>query len=167
MRWQEVTARRRRDVTADDAGRATIQVRQAWKLSDTGHVELGTTKSARSRRPISVDQTLSDALLAHVEDLEPGDLVFADGAGGPHTSSRFHQDAWKPLIDELVADGTLTDRPWAREIRHAHCTHLLREGVPVHVVQKRLGHKSPTTTLGVYARMTQQDDIAAADAVDW
>jgi len=29
------------------------------------------------------------------------------------------------------------------ELRHTHATMLLRDGVPVHVVAKRLGHKDP------------------------
>jgi integrase len=37
------------------------------------------------------------------------------------------------------------------ELRHTHATMLLRNGVPVHVVARRLGHKDPSVTLNVYA----------------
>lgn len=167
MRWQEATALRARDVEFTQEGRAIIHVRQALKRGARGHVVLGTTKTKQSRREISVDMALSEELAAKVRRLGPDDLLLTNRAGGQITSSPFHQYVWKPLIDRLVTDGTLTDRPWIREIRNAHCTHLLREGTPVHVVQKRLGHKSPQTTLGVYARMTHEDDVAAADAVAW
>jgi hypothetical protein len=36
--------------------------------------------------------------------------------------------------------------------------------VSVHVVQARLGHQDPQTTLRVYARLAKASDAAAADA---
>ena len=49
-------------------------------------------------------------------------------------------------------------------LRHTHLTHLLRSGVPVHVVSARAGHSNPTVTLNVYAHLLpgQQEDAAAA-----
>jgi hypothetical protein len=41
----------------------------------------------------------------------------------------------------------LDRKPWIDEIRHTHTTHLLDAGVPVHIVQARLGHEDPQTTL--------------------
>lgn len=49
------------------------------------------------------------------------------------------------------------------ELRHTHATMLLREGVPVHVVAKRLGHKDPSVTLNVYADAISEDDGRAVD----
>ncbi|WP_196802389.1 tyrosine-type recombinase/integrase [Arthrobacter sp. 131MFCol6.1] len=51
------------------------------------------------------------------------------------------------------------------EIRHVHTMHLLDANVPVHVVQARLGHEEPQTTLRVYARPAKASDAAAADAL--
>ncbi len=47
--------------------------------------------------------------------------------------------------------------------RHSHATTLLRAGVPVHVVAKRLGHRDPSVTLNVYADAIPQDDAATVD----
>lgn len=49
------------------------------------------------------------------------------------------------------------------ELRHTHATLLLRAGVPVHVVAKRLGHKDPSVTLNVYADAIPDDDGRAVD----
>ncbi len=49
------------------------------------------------------------------------------------------------------------------ELRHTHATILLRDGVPVHVVAKRLGHKDPSVTLNVYADAIPDDDGRAVD----
>ena len=80
-------------------------------------------------------------------------------------NSRFHKEVWQPLMGKLVGK-ELDRKPWIHEIRHAHCTHLLEAGVPVHVVQARMGHEDPQTTLRVYARLAKASDAAAADALD-
>jgi integrase len=49
------------------------------------------------------------------------------------------------------------------ELRHSHATILLRAGVPVHIVAKRLGHKDPSVTLNVYADVIPDDDTSAVD----
>lgn len=166
MRWQEASALRARDLRLD-GDRSVIQVWQAFKRGARGNSTLGTPKTSRSARLISIPADLAEALEDRVRGLGRDDLVFTNTVGGPLVSSRFHRSVWNPLIEKLIADETLTDRPWVREIRNAHCTHLLQAGVRVDVVQKRLGHESPMTTLGIYARMTQEDDFAAAAAVDW
>lgn len=48
-------------------------------------------------------------------------------------------------------------------LRHTHITILLRDGVPVHIVAKRAGHKDPSVTLNVYADVIPDDDGAAVD----
>lgn len=48
-------------------------------------------------------------------------------------------------------------------LRHSHATVLLRAGVGVHIVARRLGHKDPSVTLDVYADVIPSDDDAAVD----
>jgi len=59
--------------------------------------------------------------------------------------------------------GSEVPRLTLHELRHSHATILLREGVPVHVVAKRLGHKDPSLTLNVYAHAIPDDDGGALD----
>lgn len=97
--------------------------------------------------------------------LDLDDFVFQRPDGDYVRNSRFHKEVWQPLIAELLEDGSLDRRPQIHEIRHAHTTHLLDPNVPVHVVQARLGHEDPQTTLRVYARLAKASDAAAADAL--
>ncbi|WP_417118871.1 tyrosine-type recombinase/integrase [Olsenella phocaeensis] len=48
------------------------------------------------------------------------------------------------------------------ELRHTQATQLLSNGVDVKTVQTRLGHASPSITLGWYAHAIPQNDQAAA-----
>lgn len=59
--------------------------------------------------------------------------------------------------------GSELPRLTLHELRHSHATILLRAGVPVHVVAKRLGHKDPSVTLNVYAHAIPDDDGGALD----
>ena len=51
----------------------------------------------------------------------------------------------------------------AHGLRHTCATLLLQAGVPVHVVQERLGHKRIEITLGIYAHVlpSMQQDAAS------
>jgi len=51
-------------------------------------------------------------------------------------------------------------------LRHTHITHLLRSGVPVHVVSARAGHANPTVTLNIYAHLLPGQQEQAANVFD-
>jgi integrase len=50
-------------------------------------------------------------------------------------------------------------------LRHGHATHALEAGVPMKVVQQRLGHSSIQVTADIYSHVTAATDQAAADKV--
>ena len=75
-----------------------------------------------------------------------------------------------PLLPDYVSKefvrsqrGSGLPRLKLHELRHTHATLLLRAGVPVHVVAKRLGHRDPSVTLNVYADAIPDDDGRAVD----
>lgn len=45
----------------------------------------------------------------------------------------------------------------AHMFRHTHATDLIRAGVPIEIVSKRLGHKSIETTKTIYEHLTSED----------
>jgi len=44
---------------------------------------------------------------------------------------------------------------------------MLREGIPVEVVSKLLGHASVTTTLAVYGHLTAEDARRVLESAGW
>lgn len=62
--------------------------------------------------------------------------------------------------------GTLSVSPRMHDIRHSHASWLLAAGIPIHVVQIRLGHESITTTVNTYGHLLPDAQIAAAAAAD-
>jgi len=162
LRYSEATALRRRDVIYK-TGRAEVRVSRAWKATTKGE-EIGPPKSKKGNRTVRCNESLSDALTEHLKSLAPDEFVFQRPDGEYIRNSRFHKEVWQPLMGELVGK-ELDRKPWIHEIRHAHCTHLLDANIPVHVVQARMGHEDPQTTLRVYARLSTASDAAAADAL--
>jgi integrase/recombinase XerD len=51
--------------------------------------------------------------------------------------------------------------------RHSMATRALRDGVPIEVVSKLLGHASVTTTMSVYGHLTAHDARRALEAAGW
>lgn len=68
--------------------------------------------------------------------------------------------AWRDLVKEAKLPGFRF-----HDIRHSVATVLLESGLPVKVVQEILGHTSPTTTLSVYAHVTERMRDMAAEEV--
>jgi integrase len=50
-------------------------------------------------------------------------------------------------------------------LRHTHASQLIAAGMDVITISRRLGHASPTVTLGVYGHRFQNKDAQAAQIV--
>jgi integrase len=91
-------------------------------------------------------------------------LVFGDIEGRhrnpEHVSRQFARDVARCRA-ALGADVVPVIR--LHDLRHTHATLLLAKGVPIKVVSERLGHASPTITLGVYAHVMPGNQREAAD----
>lgn len=87
----------------------------------------------------------------------PDDLVLTWQDGSPVQPDYLS----KEFVD--VQAGLELPRMTLHGCRHTHATTLLREGVPVHIVSKRLGHRDPSVTLNVYADAIPADDTRAVD----
>ena len=51
------------------------------------------------------------------------------------------------------------------DLRHCAATLLVDQGTPVHIVQQRLGHSSPATTLRYYTHVLPDAERAAAETL--
>jgi site-specific recombinase XerD len=56
------------------------------------------------------------------------------------------------------------DQHWCR---HGLATRMLRDGVPVEVVSKLLGHASLSTTLAIYGHLSVEDARRALEVAGW
>lgn len=134
---------------------------------DLGRLFVGKSKTHTGRRRLALDAATVDVLRTHQAeqaerraalgtDWQEHGVVFDRGDGRP-VSPRTVEVTMARYVSRL-------DLPplTPHGLRHVHATVLLSAGVPVHVVQQRLGHASARTTLDVYAHVlpVSERDVA-------
>lgn len=60
--------------------------------------------------------------------------------------------------------GTLRQSPRIHDLRHTHASWMLAYGVPIHVLQARLGHESIQTTVDTYSHLLPDAQLMAAES---
>lgn len=171
LRWGELTALRVDDLQL--AGRAPhLSVRRAWKRNGTGDfaVEgegrfyLGSPKTRESRRRVSLSPPVVAVLRRIVRGKAPGELVFAAPEGGRLDQGNWYGARWQVAVRAARKAG-LGCSPRFHDLRHTHAAWLISAGVPLPVIQKRLGHKSIKITVDVYGGLLVQTDEAVDQAL--
>lgn len=154
-RWGEAVA-----LTVADWQRPNVRIRRALKWSPDNNRVIGATKTRRSNRTVTVGKTLADLLAEACEGRSPTDLIFTAPRGGAILHRTFWSRVWLPAV------GHLEPRPRIHDLRHSHASWLLANGVPIHVVQLRLGHESIKTTVDTYGHLLPDAQAAAAAAAE-
>lgn len=150
-------------VGAVDFLRRTLTVRATINEVEGDFVE-GTGKTLSSRRTISVPSRVLDELSAHLARTgrtAPEDLVFQAPGGRPVRATNFRSRVYDPALRRAGLEGLSFHR-----LRHS-AGHMLRElGVPLEVIQKRLGHASIRTTADIYGSLPERVDRPVAEKLD-
>jgi len=150
-------------VGAVDFLRRTLSVRATLNEVEGSFVE-GAGKTQASRRTISVPERVLDELSAHLDRTartDPEDLVFQASGGGPVRATNFRGRVYDPALRRAGLEGLSFHR-----LRHS-AGHMLRElGVPLEVIQKRLGHSSIRTTADIYGSLPERVDRPVAEKLD-
>lgn len=92
-------------------------------------------------RPVRLTKTLWDRIRTLRGDAGPDDPVFRSREGGALDPSQVHR-----IMKDGVERAKLPPNVSAHWLRHAHASHALTRGCPVHVVRSTLGHASLQTT---------------------
>ncbi len=134
-----------------------------------GRERVTSTPKNHERRQVAIDPRTVGALKAWrvrqaAERLEWGS-AYVDTGG-----LVFTWENGAPVLPDYVTkafgkaqEGLRAPRLVFHGLRHTHATLLLRDGVPVHIMAKRLGNKDPSITLNVYADVIPDDDAGAVD----
>lgn len=164
MRRGELLALRWSDLDLDEA-----VARVERSVAQVGQVLNYTTPKNHERREVSLDGRTVGALRAW-RKVQLAERMAWGAAYRDTQGLVFTWEDGRPILPDYVTRtfGTLTagraiPRLKLHELRHTHATMLLRDGIPVHVVAKRLGHKDPSVTLNVYADAIPDDDGRAVE----
>lgn len=164
LRWSDV------DLTKGvvRAERSCVQIGKDVVTNDT-------TKNGTVRR-VSIDKA-TVALLKELRKAHAAERLATGGGWGndedlvfvwPDGTRVLPDFLTKRFVDEQagveVAEG---EKPLPRlrlhDLRHTHANTLLRAGVPVHILSRRLGHKNVEMTWNTHADVIPDDDATASD----
>jgi integrase len=171
LRWGELTALRVDDLVLTGSS-PHLSVRRAWKRNGTGDfaVEgegrfyLGPPKTRESRRRVSLAAPVVQVLEQLTGGRGPEEFVFPGPGGGRLDQGTWYAARWQPAVRAAQARG-LGASPRFHDLRHTHAAWLISAGVPLPVIQKRLGHKSIKITVDVYGGLLVQTNDAVDAAV--
>ena len=133
--------------------RNTLAVEQTMQQDISGRNMLSnTTKTASSRRTITISQTLAKEL-SELQDTNTckDEFIILTSKQTPVKHSNFERWWRSWLREKEVAYKNF------HVIRHTHATELLRAGVPIMDVSKRLGHSVVSATLNTYSHALECD----------
>ena len=158
MRWSEATALRVGDV---NLAAKTVRVTRAWKRDrEKGEWYIGTPKTKKSKRTITLPNEVVDAVRPLIEGRKRGDLLFVNHRGEWVKHQTFYREHWRKHCTRNIAE----PRPRIHDLRHSHVAVLIAAGVSLPVIQARLGHEKITTTIDTYGHLLPDLQRAAADA---
>ncbi len=164
MRRGELLALRWQDVDLDGA---KLRVERALEETARGGLVFKPPKTRHGRRTITLPPSTVAALRTHWRTQQeqrlalglgkaPADaLVFATWDGETRVPTSFSKE-WAAAMAKA---GLLIV---FHSLRHYHASALIASGLDILTISRRLGHGSPTITLGVYGHLFKTDDRAAA-----
>jgi integrase len=150
-----------------DAGRARIM---QTIIQTRSVVSVGEPKTARGRRPISLDAATVAVLRAHRHRMRQERLLV--GADFEDRGLIFHQPDGSWLRPDAVSEVFLRrvhryglPRLTLKGLRHTWATLALEQGIHPRVVQERLGHSTIAITLGIYSHVSPTLHDEAAELI--
>jgi integrase len=150
---------------------ATVRVERSLEQTQAG-LRFKSPKTAYGRRIISLPEGAVTVLRAHRKrlleqrlqlgqgKLTPDSLVFCKMDESPLSPGGV-SDSWR----DAIAVRKLPKVTF-HALRHSHASALISSGIDILTVSRRLGHASPSITLGIYAHLVAKTDNAAASVID-
>jgi integrase len=168
MRRGEMLALRWQDI---DLAACKLRVERSLEHTKAGGLRFKAPKTKAGRRTISIPPSIVAELQTHrkfqqerwlalgLGKIRDDALVFATWNGEMRTPNALSKD-WSEGMAAMGLKITL------HALRHTHASQLIAAGMDVLTISRRLGHASPTITLGVYGHLFSNSDDRAAEIVE-
>jgi integrase len=85
----------------------------------------------------------------------------------PSMGNRVHPAYVRGLLRTFRVRAKIPHRMAPHQLRHAHACELAREGTPIHLVSRQLGHSNLATTANYLAGISPQEVIDAISVRQW
>jgi integrase len=169
MRRSEMLGLRWGDIDFD-GGRLTGE--QALEETQAGGIRVKGPKTRHGRRTISLPAHLVTELRMHWREQQEQRLRIGLGKApegapvlaavdGSYRSPDATSKAWPAVMAAIGMPGVTL-----HSLRHTHASMLIASGMDILTISRRLGHSSPTITLGVYGHLIHGTDDRAAQIME-
>ena len=168
MRRGELLALRWGDVDLDAR---RIQVERSLEQTKAG-LRSKEPKTKHGRRSIKISPSVVAELKAHWAQQQAhrlklglgragdGDLIFPSWDGAPRSPGATTVE-WRRALAEFKLPAVSL-----HALRHTHASQLIAAGMDPVAISRRLGHASPTITLGIYGHLFENSDDRAAEIIE-
>ncbi|MEN6581649.1 MAG: site-specific integrase [Armatimonadota bacterium] len=135
----------------------TISVYQAVQ-SHSWHMEIGDVKTYWGKRAVPVDKSVISILKAHKQNIEElakkqADVWQEHGWVSPdNTGELINIESVRKAFPKICKKAGVKIAG-IHSLRHTYATIMLSEGVPIHIVSRRLGHSSIKITSDTYGHI--------------
>lgn len=160
LRWGELTGLHVAQVDLL-ASPPSLRVTQTLQRQTDGSYGLGPPKTRTARRNVSLPHNVVEALLPLVAGKDSGEYVFTSPEGGFLRHQNFMTRVWQPALARAGLKGLRI-----HDLRHTHTAWLIAAGRPLPSIQRRLGHRSITTTIDRYGHLLPDVDTGDLVALD-
>jgi integrase len=169
MRRGELLALRWSDVDLDGG---KLRVEQSLEQTKLGGLRFKAPKTKHGRRTIGLPASVVTELRAHWKRQQeqrlrlgvgktPKDgLALPSWDGSPRSPNSTTKE-WSRALAELRLP-----KVSLHALRHTHASQLIASGMDVLTISRRLGHSSPTITLGVYGHLFNNSDDRAVQVME-
>ncbi|MGA7676440.1 MAG: site-specific integrase [Rhizomicrobium sp.] len=159
LRWQDI-----------DLDRAVARIERSLEQTKAG-LRFKEPKTRHGRRSIALPAYLVAELRTHwraqqelnlamgAGKLAPDALVFPTFNGKPRSPNAVTKE-WSVASKAAGVSATF------HALRHTHASQLIASGLDVLTISRRLGHGSPTVTLGVYGHLFSNTDERVTQALE-
>lgn len=161
LRWGEVAALTVGDVDTEN-GQLRITKAEKQDPDNPGRTIVGPPKTKKGRRSVTLPADVLEVLEPLTEGRKRNERLFLPPKGGPLRHRTFYRDIW--LKKSVGQSGIREPFPRLHDLRHSHVAWLIAAGVPLPVIQARLGHEKITTTIDTYGHLLPDLQRAAGEA---
>ncbi len=152
MRAGELLALTPEDIDRDNM---VIHVNKGFAVVEGSELFL-TPKTPSSKRDIEINSQLHEELLKYIDSMVIGKKERLFYFQRPGMLKEFHKRAALAGLEQIRL----------HDLRHSHASWLIHKGIPITAISKRLGHKSPATTLRIYSHLMPGDERSVADKIE-
>jgi integrase len=155
-----------------DAVPPTLRVERSVEETKAGGLRLKPPKTKRGRRSISLPpgtvamlrelkvEQMQIRLAIGMGKLESTTVVFGNMEGGVMRPRNLSKSWWRVRQSKKLPNVSF------HALRHTHASTLIRMGVDILTISRRLGHSKSSITLDVYGHLIGGADAAAAAAIE-